>query len=84
MAAHEAELLALRKERREAVSLWRQSTGTALDKPEEDRDRSIRVDVFGRLRGACRRTSCAMWRRDVNSMRNWSDITVLQCEARAN
>jgi hypothetical protein len=43
---------------------------------------SIRVDVFGRLRGACESSGCVMWRRDVAGAANWSDTRVLTCEVR--
>jgi len=44
--------------------------------------RSIHVDLFGTLRGACKRAACAMWRRDVATAKNWSDTTVLTCQVR--
>jgi hypothetical protein len=49
----------------------RRSCRTELERPEEDKAGSIRVDVFGHLRGACRKTDCAMWRRDVGKMQGW-------------
>ena len=45
---------------------------------------SIRVDVFGCLRGACAKTGCTMWRRDVAGAANWSDTRILTCEVRAH
>lgn len=44
--------------------------------------RSVHIDVFGTLRGACKASGCAMWRRDVATAKNWSDTSVLTCQAR--
>ena len=75
-AAHQAELAALQRQRDAAIAKWRASTGSPLPKPEEHRDSSPRVDLFGTLRGACARTDCRAWSRDIASMRHWSDTTV--------
>ena len=76
------ERTAQRRHRRECVARWKRSTGATneLDKPVYDRGRSVHVDIFSRLRGACRDCACTMWKRDVQTMRNWSDTTVLNCE----
>ena len=37
------------------------------------------MDLFGTLRGACARTGCRAWCRDVGSMKHWSDTSVLSC-----
>lgn len=81
MQEHQETLARLGRQRRAAIVLWRASTGTELHRPEVVANRSIHVDVFGRLRGACAATGCAMWRRDVASARGWSDTRILTCEA---
>ena len=45
---------------------------------------SIHIDVFGTLRGACKASGCTMWRRDIATAKNWSDTTVLTCQARSS
>ena len=45
-------------------------------------DCSIHIDVFGTLRGACKTSGCTMWRRDIATAKNWSDTSVLTCQAR--
>jgi len=77
---HEERLKTLRKERREAINTWRRSCRTEMERPEEKPGGSIRVDVFGHLRGACRKTGCMMWNRDISKMNGWSDMNVLKCE----
>ena len=55
MARHAEALQVLRCERREVVARWRRSCRTELERPEEAKAGSIRVDVFGHLRvRACR------------------------------
>jgi len=81
--AYEARLSRVRTQRREALQLWRKSTGTQLHAPEIERQTSIRVDLFGHLRGPCPRNGCKMWRRDIATAAHWSDTRVLTCEVRA-
>jgi len=77
---HQETLARLGRQRRAAIVLWRTSTGTELLRPAVVGNRSIHVDVFGRLRGACAASGCPMWRRDVTSARGWSDTSILTCE----
>ena len=69
----------MRMEHAAAIAKWRASTGTDMQAPEADRGTSIRVDIFGRLRGAGP-GGCRAWRRDIATARNWSDTTVLTCQ----
>jgi hypothetical protein len=80
-ARRENELRAaqMRRERAAALAKWRTSTGTDMQAPETDRGTSIRVDIFGRLRGAGP-GGCKAWRRDIATARHWSDTTVLTCQ----
>jgi hypothetical protein len=80
MREYDQRLARVRKERREAITKWRASTGTELHAPEIERGTSIRVDIFGRLRGSA--PGCAMWRRDIATAAHWSDTRVLTCQAR--
>ncbi len=67
--------------RREAVTKWRASTGES-GWPEEDRGRSVRVDIFGNLRGKCLvdDTGCNKWHRDVDSVHNaWGNMEAIEC-----
>jgi len=77
---YEMRLARVRKQRREAIAKWRTSTGTDLHAPEADRGTSIRVDIFGRLRGAAPALGCTMWMRDVATAAHWSDTKVLTCQ----
>jgi len=80
-AAHAEQMARVQRQRRQAVQLWRASTGTELRSPEVDRGSSVRVDVFGTLRGACKRSGCRMWRRDLaTATGGWCDTTVLSCQ----
>lgn len=81
-ARREQELRAavVRKERNAAIAKWKASTGSDLHAPETDRGTSIRVDIFGRLRGAGPGGACRAWRRDIATAKHWSDTTVLTCQ----
>lgn len=50
---YERELAGYHKQRRECAERWRASCGIAggKDWPQEDRGRSVHVDIFGNLRG---------------------------------
>ena len=76
---HELRAVQMRKERAAAIAKWRASTGTDMQAPETDRGTSIRVDIFGRLRGAGP-GGCRAWSRDIATARHWSDTTVLTCQ----
>jgi hypothetical protein len=82
MTAYEERLARVRQQRRRSIALWRLSTGTQLAGPETERSSSVRVDVFGTLRGACARSGCRMWRRDLSqgAQGGWCDTTVLFCQ----
>ena len=50
------------------------------EKPEEDRGRSIRVDIFGNLRGRCEASGCSAWERDVDAVANaWGNMEAIHC-----
>ena len=82
--AHAELVERVHKQRRIALEKWKKSTGTEMKAPEVVRGGSVRVDVFGTLRGSCAKTGCKMWRRDVSSPLGqgcgWSDTRVLFCE----
>lgn len=81
---HEDNVRQVRKERREAIEKWR--TSTRLDQtdgimhPETDRGRSVRIDIFGWLRGRCEKTGCNAWSRDIDKSFSWGNTVVLLCE----
>jgi tetratricopeptide (TPR) repeat protein len=79
---YERECLEYRQARRECLDKWRRSTGLSEKKPEEDRGRSVRVDIFGTLRGRCLNQSCdcTAWHRDVDAVHNaWGNMEAIQC-----
>ena len=79
-ARYERDLASYRQTRREAVAAWRLSTGLEGEKPEEDRGRSIRVDIFGNLRGRCEASGCSAWERDVDAVANaWGNMEAIHC-----
>ena len=80
LAAYEADLAAIRKQRREAFARWKNNTGSTLDRPPQDaRGGCDAVDVFGNLRGRCviPGSSCSGW--TARSCSGWSDTSVLFC-----
>ena len=78
-AAYRRDLAEFRRKRREGAERWQKSTGLE-GAPEEMRGRSIRIDVFGALRGRCEAAGCSGWARDTEKLRGWNDMQALQCE----
>ena len=79
---YESECLQYKQARRECLDKWRRSTGLVEEKPEEDRGRSVRVDIFGTLRGRCLKQDCdcKAWHRDVDAVHNaWGNMEAIQC-----
>ena len=78
-ATYRRGLAEFRRQRREGAERWQKSTGLE-GAPEEMRGRSIRIDVFGALRGSCEASGCSGWARDTERLRGWNDMQALQCE----
>ena len=78
-AVYRRDLSEFRRKRREGAERWQKSTGLE-GAPEEMRGRSIRVDVFGTLRGSCEKSGCSAWARDTDMLRSWNDMKALECE----
>ncbi|QDZ17555.1 HSP70-HSP90 organizing protein [Chloropicon primus] len=84
---YEKELAGYKKARRVCAEKWRVSTGKdnaagEREKPEEDRGRSVRVDIFGYLRGKCLACDCdcRAWHRDIDSVPNaWGNLEAIKC-----
>ncbi|WZN61231.1 HSP70-HSP90 organizing protein [Chloropicon roscoffensis] len=79
---YERELAGYHKQRRECAERWRASCGIAggKDWPQEDRGRSVHVDIFGNLRGKCAESGCDGWHRDVDAVANaWGNMEALRC-----
>ena len=77
---YKKDMLNYQRVRRDSVSKWRESTGRSGEKPEEDRGRSVNVDLFGFLRGRCTKCECTAWDRDVDKVQNaWGNMEAIQC-----
>ena len=80
MEQYERDLIEYKKIRRECLAKWRASTGLVNEKPEEDRGRSVRVDIFGFLRGKCVKSGCNAWYRDIDAVHNaWGNEEAITC-----
>lgn len=81
MERYERDLVSYKQTRRECAERWRESTGkTGNEMPEEDRGRSVRVDIFGYLRGKCAESDCTGWHRDVDAIHNaWGNMDAIKC-----
>ena len=78
---YEAELRRVREERNLAFARWKESTEIEAGPFVDERKGCTSVDVFGHLRGKCLNCNNCKggWNRDANTIKHWSDKSVLVC-----